>query len=416
MLGTVNTVVLSGFSDDAVAAVGAVSPVLGVILLVFYAISTGATVVISYYIGTEKLSDGAKVIFSALCVSALIGAGFAAALYYSDDWVVGTLNLQGAVKEYACTYYRIRVLAIPVTTLSSALLAILRCYGFTGSTVVAGLSSNAVNLAVSACVVYWLPTLFGDEVSGVAFACVIGQTVSLAIGAAVFRMRRIPIRVPRLSEFFIYVKKILRIGVPGMLSSGSLTFSQVVSTPFIALLGMTALSSKAYFDSILGYAYLFSYSMGSANALLVGRLCGAGEYEHADRLNRQLRRITCAVNLLISVSIIVLRVPLLSFFTDSREVLQAALWIFAIDVVAEQARAVSQVYEYALRAAGDVLFSTVIITASCWVCGVGLCYLLSIPCGLGLVGVYTAVAIDETVRAICTVCRWKSGKWRKLKL
>ena len=39
--------------------------------------------------------------------------------------------------------------------------------------------------------------------------------------------------------------------------------------------------------------------------------------------------------------------------------------------VAEQARAVSQIYEYSLRAVGDVTFTTVTVIASCWLCGVG---------------------------------------------
>jgi Na+-driven multidrug efflux pump len=44
---------------------------------------------------------------------------------------------------------------------------------------------------------------------------------------------------------------------------------------------------------------------------------------------------------------------------------------------------------------------------SCWVFSVGLAYVLSIPCGMGLIGFYIGLACDEWVRAIFTFFRWK---------
>ena len=90
-----------------------------------------------------------------------------------------------------------------------------------------------------------------------------------------------------------------------------------------------------------------------------------------------------------------------------------ALIIFIIDLFVEQARAISQVYEYALRAAGDVYFSFAILVVSCWVFGIGLSYVLAIPCGLGLIGCWIGLLADETTRAVVTYFRWRSGRWKK---
>ena len=144
---------------------------------------------------------------------------------------------------------------------------------------------------------------------------------------------------------------------------------------------------------------------------MVGRLCGAGRYEHAKALNRAVVKVTIVVNLLVSLSIVLLRIPLLSMFTDNAWILKVALGVFLVDIITEQARAVSQVYEYALRAAGDVTFTLKIILVSCWGFSVGLAYVLSIPLGWGLIGCWIGLALDETVRAVATVYRWRSGKW-----
>ena len=105
--------------------------------------------------------------------------------------------------------------------------------------------------------------------------------------------------------------------------------------------------------------------------------------------------------------VIFLRVPLLSLFTDDPRIIALFFGVALIDILAEQARAVSQVYEYALRATGDVLFTVVILIVSCWSLSIGLSYYLSIHCGLGLLGCWIGLALDESVRAITTFFRWR---------
>ena len=130
-------------------------------------------------------------------------------------------------------------------------------------------------------------------------------------------------------------------------------------------------------------------------------------------MNKRLVRLTCVVNLCISLIIIILRRPLLSIFTDSEEIISAAIWIFLIDVIAEQARGVSQVYEYALRGVGDMKYMMVVTTISCWLFAVGLSYLLGVHLGLGLIGCWIGMALDETVRAVFSWRRWNKGSWIK---
>lgn len=413
MLSTVNTVVLGGFSDSAVAAVGGVSPIINLISLFFVAVATGATVLISNYIGGEKLSRAAKAVFSAVITCVVFAATVGVLLFAVKDSVVRLLNLEGMVARYAKIYFSTRMLALPVSAASSILYSVLRCYGYTKSTVVAGLGSNVINVLLCIYFIYGSPPKVLEGVVGVGLAAVAGQMFSLVMGIAVFVHKRIAIAIPEIKEFFSLVVSILRIGVPSGLSSGSLTLSQVITTPFIASLGMTALSAKVYFEAILGYTYSFSFAIGTANSLLVGRLCGAGKYDRADCLNRKLVKLTTVVNLSVSLLLFALRRPLLSLFTDDPVIIAMSFWVFLIDMIAGQARAVSQIYEYALRAAGDVTFAMITIISSCWICGVGLNYVFTIPCGLGLAGLWLAVSLDETVRAVSTVYRWKTNKWRK---
>ena len=47
--------------------------------------------------------------------------------------------------------------------------------------------------------------------------------------------------------------------------------------------------------------------------------------------------------------------------------------------------------------------------------GVGIAWLFGIYLGWGLVGIWMAFALDENLRAVLFIIRWKAGKWRSIK-
>ncbi len=66
-----------------------------------------------------------------------------------------------------------------------------------------------------------------------------------------------------------------------------------------------------------------------------------------------------------------------------------------------------------LNASGDVKFPLVISLIVLWLISLPFSYLLAIPLNLSLLGVWLAYTIDEALRALLLIKRWKSGVWRK---
>ena len=412
LIGTVNTAVLSGYSEEAVAATGTVNTLINLLNLLLGAISTGTSVVISNFIGGEHLPKATKTGFVSISICGLLGVLISVVLLPFSRPIIQWMNLEGAVLEQGILYFRIRVAAMIIPAVSGGFSSIMHCYGYPKHTITAGLISIFCNLLLNIYVIQFPEYAPVTGVAGIAWGGVISQMISFLIILFFFCKVKIKLQRPQgLTEYRNLLGRILKIGLPSALSSGSFTLSQVITTSFIATLGAFAVSAKVYYTNILCYAYLFSINLGNANSLLIGRLTGAGRYEHAKKLNATLVRITTIVNLLISLGIVLLRFPLLKLFTDNGAIIDLALGIFLVDIITEQARAVSQIYEYALRAAGDVAFTMVVVTISCWCCSVGLAYILSIPLRLGLIGIWIGLALHEAIRAIATFFRWRSNKW-----
>ena len=134
---------------------------------------------------------------------------------------------------------------------------------------------------------------------------------------------------------------------------------------------------------------------------------GARQYAEMNKMTKLLTRVTSLINLIVSLSILIFRVPLVGAFSANESILSLALAVFAADILTEQGRAVSHVYEYALRAVGDVWATLGAILVSCWLLGIGLAYFCAIELGMGIVGCWIGLAADECFRGIFTYFRWK---------
>ena len=126
-------------------------------------------------------------------------------------------------------------------------------------------------------------------------------------------------------------------------------------------------------------------------------------------------RAFAPITLGLAVLLAVFAKPLFGLFSSDPQVIQLGQQVMLVDVVLELGRCFNIVLVRNLQAVGDVKFPVTIGILSQWLLGVAAAYLLAIPLGLGLVGIWLAFLLDENLRAIIFVIRWRKGGWRSIK-
>lgn len=96
MLGAVDTVMLSQYSDNAVAAVGVVNQLVNLAVLVFQVISFGTTVLCSQYLGAGLRQRMVQATGVAIVLNGACGLLISALLYWHS---AGMLQLMGLRPE-----------------------------------------------------------------------------------------------------------------------------------------------------------------------------------------------------------------------------------------------------------------------------------------------------------------------------
>ena len=268
-------------STVAVAAVGANSALIGLIVNLFIGIALGTNVVIANAIGHGDRQTVHKAVHTSVLV-ALIGGILVALLgELVAAPVLGLLNVPEDVFPLALLYLRIYLAGMPVILLYNFEAAIFRSIGETKTPLIALASSGVLNVILN----LFFVAVLHMTVNGVAIATVISNAVSSVLLYCKLRRstREIKLEPKQLRIDGAILRRILQIGLPAGVQSAVFSISNIVIQSAINSLGtvVMAASSAAFNIEIITYYLLNSFTQ--ACTTFVGQNFGAGELRRCRR-------------------------------------------------------------------------------------------------------------------------------------
>ena len=93
MLGAVDTIMLSQYSDESVAAVGVVNQIVMFAFLVFEVINIGTSVLCSQYLGAKMQKNMIQVVGVSLLLNLVVGVLISIILHFGATTLLGYMAL-----------------------------------------------------------------------------------------------------------------------------------------------------------------------------------------------------------------------------------------------------------------------------------------------------------------------------------
>lgn len=413
MLGAVDTIMLSQYSDESVAAVGVVNQIVMFAFLIFEVINIGTSVLCSQYLGAKLHDKMIQVVGVSLVLNIVVGLAVSCILHFGASYLLNLMGLRPELLQYGIGYMEIVGAFAFFQAISLTISASLRSANKAIYPMLVTVLVNIMNIAGNYILIFGkfgLPAL-GAE--GAAISTSVARGVSMVVLFIILFRKHIPKFPLVLFRPFpwIELKNLLKIGIPSAGENMSYSFSQVVITYFINILGNNALATRTYTVNIVMFVYLFAIAMAQGGAISIGHLVGQDKIRAAYLLGKYVMRLSILVSLILSCLWAVFGHTIFSMLTNNEEIIRLGVTIMTIDILVEIGRAVNIYATNALRSAGDVNFPFYLGVIVQWSVSVGLSYLLGIHWGWGLVGMWIAFLLDENIRAIVFVRRWNSMKW-----
>ena len=417
--GTIDTFMLSGYSDFAVAGVGAANQYASILILLFQMVSGGAAIVISQYLGAKNDKKASHVALVAIMFNLLFGILISIAMFTLSGKMLELMNFELEVFLYSKEYLLILGSFAFLQAVSITISAILRSHGHVKYPMLVNMGANLLNIIGNAIFIYGL---FGAPilgVKGVAISTVSSQVVGLLVMLVILKRNvgikfSLPevLKIPK-EEVVEVLKSIFKIGGPSAGESLSYNISQIVITSFISTMGAFALSTRFYVFNMMFYIMMFGLATAQATQIIIGHLIGAGKKDEAYKACIYSLKLSAMVSFLVAIMFALFGKILLGLFTDDINIIKLGGILFIITIVLEPGRTFNLVVGYALKAAGDAKYTLYLGLISMWSVLVAMSYILGISMRLGLVGVWIAFAMDEWLRGIMMLKRWQSRVWEK---
>lgn len=418
MLGSVDTFMLSHYSDNAVAAVGVSNQLISMINIMFGIVTGGTAIIVAQYLGAGDKKMASKATAVAIVFNFCFGILLSSGMAFASNKILALMNIRPELMGYALQFLGIVGGFMFIQAVMMTITAVVRSNGYTKISMFVTIGMNAINIAGDYCFIYGpfgLPVL---GVKGVAISTTVSKTIGLIV--MIFVLKKVvdkKFTFKNLRPFPVNIlKNLLKIGIPTAGEQFSYNLSQLVITYFINMLSNEALTTKSYVQNIVMFAYLFSSAVGQGTQIVVGHLVGEGKKEEA--YSQCIRSLKMAIVVCISISLIFVLTgrSLLSLFTANKEIISIGGIILVVDLFLEPGRATNLVVINSLRASGDVRFPVYMGVLSMWGVSVTFSYLFGIVFGLGLPGMWIAFAMDEWLRGIIMYFRLKGRKWQSMTL
>jgi putative MATE family efflux protein len=413
LMGNADTLMLSQYSDNSVAAVGVSNQILAFIIVMFGFVATGTAILIAQNLGAKQMKTASEIAVVSLGVNFVFSLGLSLIIFLFSERILLLMDIPNELLEEAGVYLKIVGVFSFVQALIMTVGAILRSYSFTRDVMYITIGMNILNVIGNYFVIFGpfgFPIL---GVEGVAISTTISRFLGL-LAALILLFNRVKGGFPLKFLYHFpkkHLKDLLRIGIPSAGEHLSYNGSQMVITYFIAILGTQALTAKVYAQNLMMFIFLFGIAISQGTQILIGHMVGANEFSEAYK--RCLKSLKLAVMISFCAALVFsfFSHQLLGIFTSDSEIIRVASTLILLTILLEPGRSFNLVIINSLRAAGDVKFPVYMGILSMWGVSVTLSYLLGIHFGLGLVGIWIAFIADEWLRGLLMLWRWKSKVW-----
>lgn len=421
-LASVDVFMLSFYSTKAVAGVGLSNQFVMFMQVLYSMIAVGASILISQNIGAGRQREAGLFSLGSMALGSLFALGLSVIMTLSAAPILSQYHLEQEVYDAAWQFLVIMSAGSVFLALGLIQGTILRAHGYSRDPMYVNIGANLINILGNCIFIFGLsigpihiPVL---GVLGVAISTVFAQFLACLV--MFIRIRKRPnIIIPFRSLFKVpraLYRQILSIGVPTAGENLSYNIGQIVIMSMVAGMGTAAMSAFIYALTLVRFVFMPSLAIGASTQITVGHLIGAGDHDIAYGRVYRWWAVGFGFSLILILILNLVKIPVLHLFTHDPATLLLVSTMFLVSIFLEPGRNFNLIIISALKGAGDVRFPVFMGMLFMWGIGVGCAWLLGVHWGWGLVGVYIAMAMDEWVRGIIMVFRWRSGAWRRKSL
>lgn len=402
----------------AIATVVMGGTISNIIWMIMAGLGTSIRALISRLVGARQEKTAAKVAGQSLLVSLMLGVfvGLTGSIFARPILVL--LGAETEVLELGVAYVRIIAIGEGLSTLlMHTCKSILEGAGDARTPMRILIFSNIVNMVLLPLLIFGWGPIPRLGVYGAAWATIIAESWGAFLFLRFLRSTTIGPEIFRhLRADWSMIGRLIRIAFPRSLQRALEVLAAVFLVRFVAAFGTAALAAYG-----IGFRLDLAFKspgwgLGTAADTLVGQSLGADKPSRAEKSAWVVAGIYVSLNGVVGLLFIFIPDTVMAFFTIDSEVIRLGVPYLQLMYWGFLFMAVGMIFERALGGAGDTVSPLVITGISLMGLRIPLAFFLPDFMGLGVWGLWLAMALSYGVWGVAMALWFKRGDWKEKKI
>lgn len=394
---------------EALAAVSASFFIYYFIISLVIGIGSGTSVVVSQFFGAKQY-DKVQRAFSSFFIFMLV-AGIVlsiAGIIFAES-VFRLTNTPEEVIPEAVAYFKIYIGGTFLFVTFNSVISILRGVGESVRPMLFILITTVLNIVLDLLFIVG----FGWGIEGAARATIIAQGIGMCIALGYVNNTHPLLSIKKQDMLFDgkLFKEGLRIGLPTSIQQCAIALGLIALLGIVNGFGtdtLTAYGAAGKIDTIITQAIL---TLSGALAAFCGQNIGAGRFDRVRKGVRFTMLVNVVFGLLTFAAVYWFGEQMMYAFTNDPAVIAIGKEYLLIVGGFFIVHGALNVFNGALRGAGDTLFTMLTSLICLWLIRIPLAYQLSI--WMGRSGIWWAIGISISIGLVVTYIYYKTEYWRR---
>ena len=295
----------------ALAAVGASTPIINMLIGFFMGISTGAGVVIAQFFGAGNTCKMKRAIHNSIALTLVMGVVLTIVGLLFNDPILKAIGVPSEVFSEASTYLSIYFWSLIFVMVYNMGSGILRSVGDSKRPLYFLIFSSVVNIILD----FLFVKYFHFGVAGAGYATLIAQAISAIMVMYVLMKTE--------DDYKVILLKIIKIGLPTGFQQSIVSLSNVIVQSYINVYGASVIAGYSVTIKIDGFVNLPLQAFNMAITTFVGQNIGAKQY---DRVKKGAYITTALATLTIACFVVIMYFfgrDFIALFNQEKDVIDA---------------------------------------------------------------------------------------------
>ena len=412
-----DTIMVGQLGETAISATSLANQFINVFHIFCMGMGMGASVLTSRYWGMQDIPSLKKAVTIMYRICLALGSLFTVATIVAPGAIMKIYTTSPDVISEGIRYFGWSIPCYLLLGFSLTTTIVLRSIGQVKMPLYCSIAAFFINVGANWIFIFGKLGAPAMGVAGAALGTFIARLFEFIVicGYFLFVEKKVAYRIKDVfTKCGEMVREYIRISIPVLISDGMLALGNNSVAMIVGRLGDSFVSANAIAAVIMQFSTVFISGLSNGSAIMTGHTLGEGDVEKAKKQGWTFLGLGVIIGLIACVIILIISGPVIAMYKITPETVGITKQLISsLAIIAVFQTANSILTKGVLRGGGDTKFLMVADILFLWIASVPLGYLCGITWGLSPFITYTALKIDQIIKAIWCVFRLKSDKWIK---